>query len=67
MATVHRMQAYRERKRAGLVMLSIEVDQADVAEMLERAELLPEHEVHSRQQITEALELMVARLCEWPA
>jgi hypothetical protein len=62
-----RQQQYRDRQRAGRVVLFVEVDEVCTEAMLIRAGLLAANQGHSRDTIAEALARMVDKLCEWPA
>lgn len=62
-----RQHDYRTRQRHGRIVLAVNVDEEDVVQMLERAELLSAHQEHAREDIVAALQQLIARLCEWPA
>lgn len=66
-ATILRMQAYRERLRAGRIKLLIEVDEAQTEATLERAGVLAENTDHTRAELAAGVECVLARLAELEA
>lgn len=61
-SAAERMQAYRARVRDGLVVLSLEVDEVEVAQMLVSGGLLAEHDAEDREKVAAALEQQIANL-----
>jgi hypothetical protein len=61
--TVQKMQAYRERLRAGRIKLSMEIDEVDTTDMLIRAGLLNAG-MDPERQLVAAVERTIAALCK---